>query len=296
MLHLLLDQIALDPRSWMVCFCNTGKEFDATLDFVRDCEQNFGVKVVWLEYTRVPATPEIAHVYRAEKSRKNVLEQCERGEDTHWFKVVNYETARRNGSQSTPFDELLGWANVLPNQNNRLCSVQMKLRTMMRYLFSSGIYEWQDFIGIRADEAHRVKEIEANSPTYAVPQFPLVEQGVTNADVMAFWKQQAFDLQLKSYQGNCDLCYLKKWWKRVKIGREQPSLLSWWSDWERRFATKADGNGRFFRLGQSYESVARDASHAEFDFMQRLEDADNDIPCGCTSGAFTTEDTELCSL
>lgn len=295
MLWLLIQSDPNFAENYIVLFCNTGKEFDATLAFVKACQEAFGVEVVWLEYTRVPATEEILACYQHKKSRDTVQGQIDRGEDTHWFKVVSFETTRRNGQENTPFDELLEWANVLPNQNSRMCSVQMKLRTMMRYLFSQGIYEWQDFIGIRADEAHRVKEIEANSTSYAVPQFPLVEQGVTNADVMAFWKSQPFDLGLKSFEGNCDLCYLKKWWKRVKVARTHPVNASWWRDWEKKFETKADADGRFFRIGQPYSAVINDAAHAEFDFIARLEAADDDIPCGCTSGAFTTKDAEECA-
>lgn len=296
MLRLLMDTYPDFRDRFIVLFCNTGKEKDATLDFVRDIQREFGVEVIWLEYTRVPATPEIRDCYKHSKSIQTVQGQIDRGEDTHWFKVVSYETARRNEHPRGPFDELLEWANVLPNQNNRMCSVQMKLRTMMRYLFSLGIYEWQDFIGIRADEAHRVKEIEQNSPSYAVPQFPLVEQGVTVRDVKAFWRCQPFDLQLKDYQGNCDLCYLKKWWKRVKMAKENPRAAQWWVNQEATFARKADGDGRFFKIGQPFSAVVRDSQHAEFDFINRLQDMDEDVPCGCTNGAFTPTDVEECAL
>lgn len=289
---MLREEIEENPSfrdQFVVCFCNTGKEFDETLDFVRDCEREFGVEVIWLEYTRVSATTEIANIYPHKKSRDTVLAQVANGETTHWFKRVTYETARRNADPITPFDELLGWANVLPNQNSRMCSVQMKLRTMMRFLFSQGIYEWQDFIGIRADEVHRVTEIERNAPSYARPMFPLVEKGITQKDVLSFWKSRPFDLRLPSYKGNCDLCYLKKWWKRVKVARENPEKAAWWAKWEKDFASKADGDGRFFRIGQPYSAVIRDAAHAEFDFINRLEEVDDDIPCGCTSGAFAEQ-------
>src|SRR5581483_1825939 len=32
---------------------------------------------------------------------------------------------------------------------------------------------------------------------------------VTEEDVMNFWASQPFDLQLQSYEGNCDFCFLK---------------------------------------------------------------------------------------
>lgn len=271
----------------IVVFCNTGKEFNATIDFVHQVETQWGVKVIWLEYTRVPATAEIRDAYQHAKSKKTVQEQIDKGETTHWFKVTDYEHARRNGDQNLPFDELLSWANVLPNQLNRMCSVQMKVRTMMRYLFSIGVYEWNDFIGIRADEAHRVKEIERNATKYATPQFPLVEQGITLKDVTAFWNSQPFKLKLQPHEGNCDLCYLKKWWKLVKISRDYPGSTTWWE--QKEAASKADGNGRYFRIGKPYSAVARAA--AEPELLGMLDE----IPCGCTTGAFTAEDIESCA-
>ena len=33
------------PEEAIVCFANTGKEEEATLEFVRDCEQNWGVEI-----------------------------------------------------------------------------------------------------------------------------------------------------------------------------------------------------------------------------------------------------------
>jgi 3'-phosphoadenosine 5'-phosphosulfate sulfotransferase (PAPS reductase)/FAD synthetase len=38
------------PEDAIVCFANTGKEEEATLEFVRDCEVNWGIKIHWLEY------------------------------------------------------------------------------------------------------------------------------------------------------------------------------------------------------------------------------------------------------
>jgi len=39
------------PADAIVCFANTGKEEEATLEFVRDCALNWGVNIHWLEFT-----------------------------------------------------------------------------------------------------------------------------------------------------------------------------------------------------------------------------------------------------
>ena len=37
------------PNGSQVVFCNTGKEMEETLEFVRDCSINWNVPIVWLE-------------------------------------------------------------------------------------------------------------------------------------------------------------------------------------------------------------------------------------------------------
>lgn len=38
------------PSDAVVCFANTGKEDEATLEFVRDCGQHWTVPITWVEY------------------------------------------------------------------------------------------------------------------------------------------------------------------------------------------------------------------------------------------------------
>lgn len=294
MLRKLMDQYgAAFDKEFTITFCNTGKEFDATLDFVRDIGQKFGVEIIWLEYTRVPAIAIDPFIYPHKKSQKTVIEQQQRGETTHWFTLVDWNTARRNGTPNTPFDELLGWCNVLPNVRTRICSVQMKVRTMMRYLFSLGVYTWEDFIGIRADEAHRALEIQANCPKYIGLNFPLIDLSIGERDVLDFWSKQDFDLNLKSHEGNCDQCFLKRKSKRVQVARDHPQSVIWWEDWEKKFAAKEGikGDGKYFRLNEPYAGI-RFIAQNQRDLFEDSED----IPCGCGDKGFViaaNEDSEL---
>jgi 3'-phosphoadenosine 5'-phosphosulfate sulfotransferase (PAPS reductase)/FAD synthetase len=288
MLRILLDEMRDFAKRFIILFCNTGKERNATLDFVREMQNRWGVEVIWLEYTRVPAIEIDPMVYPHPKSQKTVREQQEKGLDTHWFRVVNYETARRNGTRG-PFDELLDWANVLPNIQARYCTVQMKVRTMMRYMFSLGCYEWVDHIGIRADEAHRALEIKANAPKYRPAVFPLISRGVTEKDVTRFWQGQDFDLQLQPHEGNCDLCFLKAKHKRLMLMRDNPGMADWWIEKERVFAGKATGDGAFFRIGQGYAKLLRKSVGFVHEEQTGL---DFDIPCGCGDKGFVLNETE----
>ncbi len=52
------------------------------------------------------------------------------------------------------------------------------------------------------------------------------------ADVDAFWKASPFDLRLRKWEGNCDLCFLKGKAKRMRIMRDKPETASWWIEQE----------------------------------------------------------------
>ena len=156
------------PEDAIVCFANTGKEEEATLEFVRDCEVNWGVEIHWLEY-------------RPEK-------QVAR---------TNFEIASRNGE---PFETIIKERKMLPNTRARFCTVELKIRTLRRYLQSIGWDEWLNMIGIRHDEQRRVVKMQPDSKV-ETPIMPLADAGVTKADVLGFWASQPFDLKLPVING-----------------------------------------------------------------------------------------------
>lgn len=74
------------PGDVKVVFNNMGKERPETLDFVERCSAEWGVEIVWTEYTSAPKAGE------RKKTRNGQLERpYEPG-----FKVVNYATASRS--------------------------------------------------------------------------------------------------------------------------------------------------------------------------------------------------------
>ena len=140
------------PEEAIVCFCNTGKEHQSSLDFVRDIEKEWNVPIVWLEYTRNPQK----------------------------FKVVNHKTASKNGE---PFAELIEQRSFLPNSVMRFCTTELKINPITRYMASIGHDEFQTMAGIRADEPRRVAKLRETLHA------PLAVSGVNQADVQAFWAQ-----------------------------------------------------------------------------------------------------------
>ena len=247
-----------DLSDWFIMFANTGKERDQTLDFLHEIETRWSIPITWVEYDRVPARSIDLSLVRT-RSVPYIRRAQESDEETHWYRVVSYETAHRNGQPNSPFDKLLEWMSVLPNPTARACTAELKIRAMARHLWSSGIREWTDHIGIRYDEADRAIDIRAMVPKYIDPAFPLIDWKITEPDVMEFWSRQDFDLRLKSYEGNCDLCFLKSQAKRVRLMRENPGMADWWIEWERK--KKEKKNGGRFRDEQTYSALQYMANH-----------------------------------
>lgn len=227
------------PNDRKVIFCNTGKERPETLDFVQECSERWGVPIVWLEYRKDASKP----IVRKGGNGQPAINR-------HSWTQVDYATASRDGR---PFEELLDvfaeWRRevkdadpVLPNVVQRFCTVEMKIRTAGRYLVSIGwnLSETTDAVGLRADEPRRIAKQKATHERRTDALVcghlvsPLGEAGITEADVMAFWASQPFDLALQQDEGNCDACFLKASTKLIRIFQKRPDLADWWIEQEER--------------------------------------------------------------
>lgn len=222
-----------------IVFANTGKETPETLDFVNECDKRWNLGVIWIEY--IPQKP--------------------------FFKIVTYETASRKGE---PFEALIDKRKYLPNIAHRMCTGELKVKPMKQLMKSLKYKFWNVALGIRYDEPLRWGRILQN--TQKEPFFyelPLYEWGVTKADVKKFWSEQDFDLQLKGYQGNCDLCFLKGKAKLIQLIRENPAKADWWIQQEKKVQNT-------FKKDNSYSDLVDVATNQlEIDFESI------DYPCHC---------------
>lgn len=239
------------PDDAVVCFANTGKECEETLEFVRDCSEHWNVPITWLEYS-----------------------------DTD-YNVVTYETASRNGE---PFERLIRKRNYLPNPVTRFCTQELKIRPIARYLFNLGMAETKteaenmSWIGMRADEQRRAAKIADKS------RIPLVTAGIRKEDVGAFWQAQPFDLKLPNnngvtMHGNCDLCFLKGGAQILSLIAEKPERAVWWASMEAlALALASKPSGAVFRSDRpSYASMAAFARDQR-DMFDKDEEA---LACFC---------------
>lgn len=204
MTKFLLEYPKFKDIEKVVCFANTGKEFPKTLDFVNECDKRWKLNIVWLEAKVNP----------------------EKGKGTT-FNIVDYESASRNGE---PFENVIKKYGI-PNKQFPHCTRELKQKPIKTYMQSLGYKNWTSAVGIRADEPNRLnKRPDSN---FKNPYFPLAEEiQVDEIFIRNWWDSQEFDLQLKDYQSNCDLCWKKSKRKKLTLINEFDSIESWWNEME----------------------------------------------------------------
>lgn len=248
------------PDDVVVTFANTGKEREETLVFVRECGERWGVPIVWLEYI-VTGEPESPRDLASAES----------------FRVVSFETASRNGE---PFEAAIRLRGYLPGAGLRYCTELLKLRTQARHALSLGWSEWTRIVGLRADEWHRVVKARDRGHQHGETECPLATARVTEADVLAFWDAQPFDLGLKNYEGNCDVCFLKSLPKRVQLARDNPEQFDWWIEQELWAQNAGATSSRFAPNEPSYSAI-RAFAHNQIR-LPIVADNKDSLPCACT--------------
>ena len=196
-------------KNVLFVFLNTGKEKEETLLFVEKCDKEFNLNVIWLE-AKIIHKKQIGTTY----------------------KIVDFKTASRNGE---PFEEMLKKYS-LPNNMASNCTRELKLRPVEAFIRNN----YKDFdvyriIGIRADEQHR----KSNNATSEKLLYPLCDEIKVDAKfIRNWWENQTFDLELKDYEGNCDLCFKKSLKKRLTIVKENPKIAEWWEKMENKYSSE----------------------------------------------------------
>ena len=191
----------------IILFANTGLEHEETLTFIHKCETFFNFPIVWVE----------AVIRRGS------------GNGTR-HKIVQYDTASRKGE---PFEAMVQKYGI-PNNAGMFCTRELKLQAMTSYLRSIG-WRKNDYvtaIGIRRDEIDRVSKNAILNNIY----YPLIKDfPTTKKDVLAFWAQQPFNLQIPEHLGNCITCWKKSKRKLFTIMQEYPNAFDFFEMLEQQY-------------------------------------------------------------
>jgi hypothetical protein len=250
MMSYLIKTMYNDKYDLKFVFANTGKEDEATLKFVNQCDVEFGLDVVWVE----------AQVFHGQRKSSG-------------HKVVDFTTASRNGE---PFEETIKKYGI-PNNKFKNCSRELKKNPIRSYLRSIGwgsCKNYKTVIGIRADEPKRINWENVKTQNF---WYFLAEHNIKKIDVNNFWSKQKFDLELKSYEGNCDLCYKKSKRKLLTILKNNPARAEWWKNMEVKYESFTPGARtninppyRFYRDNESIEDLIEES---KLPFEEAIDDS-----------------------
>jgi hypothetical protein len=211
-------------RDIVYVFANTGKERIETLDFIKKCDEEWNLGIVWLE----------AHIN----------EQFGVGTT---FNIVDYDTADRIGNTFESMIKTYG----IPCKPAPLCTNHLKTTPVQKYMRSLGYKKWETALGIRIDEKHRINWEEAKKKNYVYPL--ITDIRINKTFIRDWWSKQKFDLRLKDYEGNCDMCWKKSERKLMTIITERPDLIQWWDKMEKEYG--GDDNTTFFRENKSAKDL-----------------------------------------
>jgi 3'-phosphoadenosine 5'-phosphosulfate sulfotransferase (PAPS reductase)/FAD synthetase len=227
----------------LVVFANTSKEEPETLDFVRDCDLNFGFNTIWIEA--------IMNEYGVGAT----------------YRIVNYETACRNGDV---YESMIA-KHGIPNIENLHCTRELKTVPITKLVRD---YGWENLqydtaIGYRIDEPKRwaKKKQRAASKAKRHIFYFVDEKPIIKLQVNGWWALQTFNLQLEDHQGNCDLCYKKSENKTMAIVGCCPSKAVWWEQMEQKYGNytppSREKNAKppytFYRGNTTIETIRRNA-------------------------------------
>lgn len=165
-----------------------------------------------------------------------------------------------------------GKPNRLPSWARRYCTVELKLVPIFKYCFINLLEHEQDKvkmrIGYRVDESHRKdKFYDKNNEFMKFPiacknylqrrqikkeyhwreaQFPLIDDQITNFDVIRYWRDKSI---VFPPQSNCVGCFHKDEVSLHLQWENAPDQMQWFADQEKlKMGTWLDSNLKYERI------------------------------------------------
>lgn len=210
------------PDLATITYQNTGREHEKTLEFIQRVGDALKREIVWLEWR-----PPLREGYPP---------------DMFKWERVDFTSAARKGE---PFYECMkalaayrrfkGEEPIAPWARQRLCTTYLKHRVLDHYVRDQGVHAHDRWIGLRADEEHRVAGLRMQQTRDKGLHVPLYEAGLSVWDIRAFWEKQSFGLGIESFRGNCDGCFLKDQADQSRAIGDNPLAVEFWDRMQREF-------------------------------------------------------------
>lgn len=310
----------------VTAFENTGLEHESCYVFLKELEENLNHKITWLEYTNTDVfndklvwssfsyekffNNEYGHIgeildverlrsFKYEKSPNSFWYKEGYSDSSKKFKVVDYNSASRNGK---PFTDTFLYkcairlmkneGLILPSVGQRWCTGDIKDKVIDNYLKSIGITKYISYSGIRYDEPVRVNRMfnKNNKQNRIIYDAPLHWLQLGKYDINSFWAKQPIDLGLSNninmfndFLGNCVMCHLKTKLKKMYLIQNGFSV-NFYKQVERITNNFNGDTDAMARQHGTYEAIEKEAfSRAPISKEDVLSDWEKEFHCtGCT--------------
>ena len=153
----------------------------------------------------------------------------------------------------------------------RACTVEYKLVPLAAYMATPCIV----YLGISAEESHRIARIIAGQRPGEENRFPLADEGITRADCIEIIQSHGLPIPIKS---GCYICPFQRKSQWVQLRTKHPDLFC------KAKALEAVTNRRVTALGRPPICLAHDKPLdlvAMAGQMDLFGDRDFECPCSC---------------
>jgi len=195
-------------------FNDTGAEHPKTYEFIRNVVSHYNINLTCLR----------------------VVTNKEKGIGSS-FKIIPLSECKPD---LVPFKEVCEAYNT-PSVKAATCTREMKLVPSQKYLKEKYKNDYTTWLGIRLDEPNRLKNIDIQrelfidenkkkkrKTKYKVKYLAEISE-FEKQDVLNFWANQPFDLDLEEHLGNCVFCVKKGINKIALATRDEPKLAKQFS-------------------------------------------------------------------
>lgn len=183
-------------------YANTGLEHEKTLEFVNECDKYLKLNLVWIEA------------------------DIKNGDNADYV-ITNYKNACRDNRLFKDMCKVYG----LPNGIFMHCTRELKNRPIRKFAVDIIGYDYRIALGIRHDEIK--KRLKAREDAI----YPLATIGkFTKQDILKWWKDQLFDLEIPEHLGNCKACFKKSDKKLQMVAQDMPQAFDDMIDLENEFS------------------------------------------------------------
>lgn len=172
-------------------FMDTGAEHPQTYEFIKQCNDYFGLNLVCLRPV-VNAVQGVGVSYRVVGINKI-------GDDLQPWRDMSLKYG-------------------LPYHGGAFCTDRMKTTPCKKYLDDTyGVGNYHIWLGMRIDEPRRTKPREGFSYLAEISDFE-------KQDILDWWAKMPFDLKIKEHLGNCVFCIKKSINKVALAAKDEPNL------------------------------------------------------------------------